>query len=633
MKRLFLFFNLLIIPCVSLSAQEGIVLEHAEHAEYLKITGEEIITLWGEVKLNFGKMRLEADWIQLNLTKNELLARGNVGLIDEQDNSIKSKEIQYNLETNQGKMSEVNIFAKPYYCRGEKALFEPGTITLMDASVSTCNLPKPHYCLTTPKIIICPNQKILAKNISLRVGKIPLFYLPSLSISLKERKARVIIKPGKSEEKGNSFGITYEYPFTKKSVGSLHLNYHGKQGFGQGIEHKYKKDSTSQGTSYLYYINERKKRNDVKDTKRWEVETKHLHRFKDITGVLNLQLLSDNNVPRDYLREERSGASIRELKNYLALTKTHPDYTIRLIGEKIDLWDNTGQDFKKGTTLLPELNLQTKSTLKNNIYSNLNIKVANQSCAAATRTHYLKAEIGGHLLSKTTLLSERIVFSPKIGISGLFKEKEKPTGEINTSLNLRNRIGSSLEINLNHSLKKGFKTDEYYGIKTNALTSHFYLWMNRRIRGEITTGIDLRRQKHKTLKINRERLLPLVGELNLSLSNNLTTSLKTTYSFKDSEIKKIETYFDLKKAQWHYGGSGFYQKASTGEKDILDISNYVAFSLSPKTYLRGSVYYDVQNHNIKESILTIDQDLHCWNSKLSIRHGKDTEIWINLNLK
>ncbi|MDI6736676.1 MAG: hypothetical protein QME42_10895 [bacterium] len=633
MKRLFLFFNLLIIPGVSFSAQEEIILEHAEHAEYLKITGEEIITLWGEVKLNSGKMCLKADWVQLNLTKNDLLARGNVNLIDEQGNRIASKEIQYNLGTSQGKMSEVTIFAKPYYCKGKEALFKPGSITLMNASLSTCDLPKPHYCLTTPKIILYPNKRIVSKNILLRVGKIPLFYLPSLSMSLKERKTKVIIKPGKSEEKGNSLGITYEYPFTPRSVGSLHLNCLGKQGFGQGIEHKYKKDSDSQGTSYLYYINERKKRNDVKDTKRWEVEAKHLHRFEDITGVLNLQLLSDNNVTRDYLREERCRAGTWESKNYFALTKTYPNQTLRLLWERINLWDNVGQDFKKGTTLLPDLNLQTKSILKNNIYSNLNIEVANQFCAAATGTHYLKAEIGGNLLSKAILVSERIVFSPKIGLSGIFKEKEKATGELNTSLNLRNRMGRYLEINLNHNLRKGFTTDEYYGIKANALTSNIYLWMNRKMRGEITTGIDLRQQKHKTLNINHERLLPLVGELNLSLSNNLTTSLKTTYNCKDSEIEEVEAYFDLKRAQWQYGGSGLYRRASTGEKDIGDVSNYVAFSISPKTHLRVSAYYDVQNHNIKESSLTIDQDLHCWNSKLSIRHGQDTEICISLNIK
>ncbi|MFH1231499.1 MAG: hypothetical protein V1709_08405, partial [Planctomycetota bacterium] len=370
MKRLFLFFNLLIIPGVSLSAQEEVILEHAEHAEYLKIAGEEIVTLWGEVKLNSGKMRLEADWIQLNLTRNELLARGNgglfpswegsgVGLVNEQGTKIESKEVQYNLETKQGKMLAPNIFVQPYYCKGKEALFEPGTITFTDASFSTCNLPKPHYCLTTPKIIVCPNDKIMAKNLTFRVGKIPLFYIPSLSRSLKEKKAKVIVQPGKSKVKGNSLGIIYEYPFTPESIGSLHLNFLEKQGFGQGIEHRYRKDSISQGNSYFYYINERKKRDDVKGTKRWELETKQLQKFKDITGILHLQLLSDNNVTRDYLREERCGAGTLELKNYLALTKTYLNHTIRLVGERIDLWDNVSQDFKKETTLLPELTLQT----------------------------------------------------------------------------------------------------------------------------------------------------------------------------------------------------------------------------------------------------------------------------------
>jgi len=80
--------------------------------------------------------------------------------------------------------------------------------------------------------------------------------------------------------------------------------------------------------------------------------------------------------------------------------------------------------------------------------------------------------------------------------------------------------------------------------------------------------------------------------------------------------------------------SGLYCKTySTKDNDILEASNYLVSKISPKTYLRVYIYYDLKNRRIKENGLTIEKDLHCWNSELSIRHGEDTEFWLNLNLK
>ncbi|MEW6620854.1 MAG: hypothetical protein AB1422_16225 [bacterium] len=633
MKRLLLSFSLLIIPGINLSAQGTVTLEHADHAEYLKIGSEEIVTLWGSVKLNSDEMGLEADWMQLNLTKDELLARGKVVLRGEKGEKFESNEANYNLKTKQGKMKEPYIFIKPYYCRGSDALFETGTITLRDASLTTCDLPRPHYCLKAGKIIVHPKEKIIAKRIVFKVGKVPLFYLPFYSMSLKERKGKIIMKTGKSEEKGNSVGVTYDYAFTSKSIGSLHLSFLEDQGFGNGIEHKYWKDSISQGKTYLYYIHERKKPDDVKDTKRWEIDAKHLQRFKDITGILYLQSLSDKNVTRDYPIEGRCSAGTWELKNYLTVTKTYPDYTIRLVGEEIECWAREFNDFKKETTLLPELTLQTKSIKRNNWYSNLNVEVANQS-GSMTNTHYLKGIVGVNFLKKANFLSDRVVFSPKFGLTGIVKEEEKATGELNLGLNLRNKIGGYSELNLNHNLTKKFKTDEYYGVKTNALTGTLYLWMNRKIRGEIGAGFDLRKHKDEPLKINKIRLFPLIADVHFALKNNLAGSLKTTYSFKSSQIEEVESYFDLARDKWQYGGSVFfYREHSVENKDILDVSNYVSFNISPKTHIRLQMYYDLKDRRIKESGLILEKDGHCWNAKFSVRHSKDTEFWLNFNLK
>jgi len=633
MRKLILILNLLIIPGINLFAQEKVILEQAEHAEYLKLAGEEIITLWGGVKLNSGKMNLTADWLQLNLTQEELLARGKVILVSEQGNRIEGKEIKCNLKTKQGEIKTPYISIPPYHCRGDKAYFESGTITFSNASLTTCDLVKPHYAIISNKIIIYPNDKITAKNVFFKVGKIPLFYIPFYSKSLKQSKMRTTLNLGKSGIKGTSLGITCDYFFSQKSIASLHLNSLEGQRIGKGIEYKYWKDSVSNGKSYFYYLNERKKRDDVKETKRWEISNKYFQRFKNSTGILQLELLSDKNVTRDYPQEGRCSAATWELKNYLALTKTNPNNTIRLVGERIDQWDNKVEDFEKETTYLPKLTFQTKWAKRNNIYSDLKVELTNQ-LGSVSNTSYLQGDVDIGLLRKANFWGKRIIFSPKIGLAGTFKEKEKTVGWLNTSLNLRNRLGRYLEIDLNHNLKKKFRTDEYHGIETNLLTSTLNMWMSKRRCGKVSTGFNLRQYQDEPLKINKDRLLPLVTDVDLVLSDNFITSLKTTYNFKSSKIEELETYFDFKKGNWQYGGSGLYSvDYSEGARKILDVSNYVTFTIPSQVRLQFHLYYDVKNHRIKEDGLTIEKDLHCWNSKFSIRHGKDTEFWINLNLK
>lgn len=634
MKRVILSFSLLIIPNIQLFAQEEITLDHADHAEYLRIGGEEILTLWGEVKLNSGRMRLEADWMQVNLSQDELLAKNKINLISEQGYRIESKEAKYNLKTKQGNMKEPFIFIKPYYCRGDEASVESGTITFTDASLTTCNLPKPHYCLKTDKVILYPNDKIIAKNIFFKVGKLPLFYIPYYSRSLKQRKYQIIINSGISNIKGRSLGVICNYLFTPKNIGTLHLNFLQNQGFDGGIEHKYWKDNSSQGKSYFFYIHERQKREELNNTKRWEMTTTHLKRAKNITGILYLQVLSDKNVTRDYIREGRYTAGTPELKNYLTITNTYPNHILRLVTERVDLWKDKEKDFKKETILLPKLTFDSKFTKKNNIYSNLKVEVLNQFNSTANVDYVTSGDIGINLLKQTKFLTNQIVFSPKIGLLGSVKEKEKASSAININLNLKNRMGKYLEMNLNHNLTKEFKTDEYHGVKTNVLTPTLYMWINKGMRGAITSGIDLRTHKHKPMKITRTRLFPLLADLNLALSDNFITSLRTTYNFKSSKIENVETYFNLKKDSFEYGGSGLYSKAYSSENtDILDISNYLTFKLSPTIHIRMQVYYDFKNRRIKENSLTIEKDLHCWDSKFSIRHGKWTEFWLNLNLK
>ncbi len=195
---------------------------------------------------------------------------------------------------------------------GKKIRKEKDKITIENGWFSTCSNSKPHYQLTGKKIVINPGI-VTASNIVLKVGNIPIFYIPFYSHPLKSKDSPYSLELGKSNNLGVFVKIRYNYSFSEKKAGFL-LDYYQKKGPGLGI------DILSNGSSLLGYYNKKDK------GKRWLLDS--WYEKKPI--YLKIEKSSDGLVPYDYLK----GNIKNETKGYLMVEKSLLSSLGRLVFEE-----------------------------------------------------------------------------------------------------------------------------------------------------------------------------------------------------------------------------------------------------------------------------------------------------------
>src|SRR5208283_2990439 len=97
---------------------------------------------------------------------------------------------------------------------------------------------------------------LIAQNVVMYIGNVPVMYFPYLRRSLKNNEAFFDIDGGESSRVGSFVNTAYQFPVTKDIVARLRLDYFSKEGTGEGLDLKYDYGKEAQGVLQTYYIHE-----------------------------------------------------------------------------------------------------------------------------------------------------------------------------------------------------------------------------------------------------------------------------------------------------------------------------------------------------------------------------------------
>lgn len=159
------------------------------------------VHLYGDAKLNYEGVDMSAEYLLIDLNKNEVLATfvvdslgrkvGKPLFIDHGD-TLKAASIRYNFETKKGYIQEAAIKQDDYYLSMEKAKRQPNEdVHFVHGKFTTCNLEEPHYHFALSKAIMVPDKRIVSGPINLWVMGVPTpLGLPFAMIPLKKKKER-----------------------------------------------------------------------------------------------------------------------------------------------------------------------------------------------------------------------------------------------------------------------------------------------------------------------------------------------------------------------------------------------------------------------------------------------------------
>ncbi|OIN60523.1 organic solvent tolerance protein OstA [Arsenicibacter rosenii] len=145
----------------------------------------QIMELYGDAKVTYGDIALNADYIRLNYTTNEVYAKGRydstsrkmVGLPVFKDGADQydTKEIRYNFRTKKGKIQGVVTQQGEGNIRGKDVKKDADdNMYIRGAIYTTCNLATPHFHINATKLKVVHNKQVIAGPFNLVVNQIPL---------------------------------------------------------------------------------------------------------------------------------------------------------------------------------------------------------------------------------------------------------------------------------------------------------------------------------------------------------------------------------------------------------------------------------------------------------------------------
>ncbi|WP_161890391.1 putative LPS assembly protein LptD [Pontibacter russatus] len=143
----------------------------------------EVVHLYGDAKINYGDVSLEAAYIELNYETNLVTATWlpdstgkelGVPVFTDASQTYEAKKIAYNYKTRRGRISEVVTRQGEGYIHAEVVKRnEKEEFYGLHSRYTTCDLAHPHFYISSEKFKVIPNSKVMTGPFNLVIGDIP----------------------------------------------------------------------------------------------------------------------------------------------------------------------------------------------------------------------------------------------------------------------------------------------------------------------------------------------------------------------------------------------------------------------------------------------------------------------------
>ena len=217
----------------------------------------------GDVVVTYRDVVIHADRLEANLETNDVRAEGHV-MIDVGGQRVRGAALEYNLTSRRGRLVQSAAeYTSPLvqgtvFIRAEVVEGVLGAATTArEAFCTTCEGPNPVAHLTAQEITVYPNDKIVARRVTVWIGGRRVFTWPYFVIYLREQRAsRLLPVVGYSDAEGYFLKTFYSYAINQNHYGYLRLDLMERLGVGYGVEHAYRLRA-GEGVAFLYRLENR----------------------------------------------------------------------------------------------------------------------------------------------------------------------------------------------------------------------------------------------------------------------------------------------------------------------------------------------------------------------------------------
>lgn len=477
---------------------EGPIRYSADYISFL--VPEKTTEMEGDVKIVYGDITLDAAKVQINWNENMLIAeavadsvdslgnpvlRGRPTLVEKGEPPIVGLKLQYDFETQRGKVLEGRTTMDPGYYRGSDVRkIGKETLLIKDAYFTSCDHEHPHFYFRSKQMRMRVRKTAVAKPVVLYIADVPIMAAPFAFFSLKRGRRSGIILPtyGQNSRTGRSlerFG--YYWAASDYWDATLLANFYERTGVAYTGSVQYKNRYSLNGSINADYAPKDVLTGEKRE--RWAMRFSHNQTLGENTTINGSgSFVSDKSFTRD-LSEDINARLDQQLRTNVTLRRKLPGQRQISVNTSRDENLQTGQ---VGYTLPDVRYTQTSRSLipssgstkswYNNIQYSYNSNLRSRFDKTPTETDSL-----GETIAFEESESAGWEHRASLSFTGL---KVLKYFRINPSLQgLELWVPRSLEYSLNDSTQQldsrevsGFRARHTYSGSVNMNTTLYGLW-------------------------------------------------------------------------------------------------------------------------------------------------------------
>lgn len=303
------------------------------------------IDLIGNVQVIYKQQHLWTDRAKINFRARTIDAIGSVVLTN-QTATIRADRMTFDYESQTGLIYNGSVEAGSVYLEGQiLQKIDDQTFLASSSLYTSCNNCPSTFSFTGQTIRAELGGYAFIKNATMRIGPVPVFWMPYLAVPLKSDRQTGLLSPQfeLSEQGGLAVEQALYKVISKSQDATLKLKYYDLRGLKVNTEYRYQLTERSGGELYVGSIQDRvfansdrvkafqKSSSDENAISRWFVNYQHFYELpEDFVSRLNVRNTSDMQYPQDFSTELDMSQGEPSLESRVSLTKRSNDQLVTL---------------------------------------------------------------------------------------------------------------------------------------------------------------------------------------------------------------------------------------------------------------------------------------------------------------
>jgi LPS-assembly protein len=317
MKRLYLFSLTIVLflaaACAGRAQQEPPfeISAQSTNGQFEANFNGDIAILRNGVVVSNRNVVLTADTVIANQRTGEVQAEGSVTIVGK-DHIWRGTNIVFNFKNSELRAGSFKTGQAPFYISGEglSGIQSNKVYRATNAIITSDNYSEPAYRIRARSLTLVPGQYFEARDATLFVGDVPVFYFPYLHRSFARHPNNFEFTPGYRSTFGPYLLSTYNWYWNEKLDGSLHLDWRQRRGLGGGPDFNYHLGKLGNGEFSYYYAHDEDPDVDKviaaplpEDRKRL-IFTHQATLASNLTAKIVARYQSDPQIVRDFFESE-----------------------------------------------------------------------------------------------------------------------------------------------------------------------------------------------------------------------------------------------------------------------------------------------------------------------------------------